>query len=159
MDSVRSGPEWKHSFKCMAVGVFADVCNLCYHQRSCQCLWSVLPPEAMSCVGCPAIGDHTDLSVLHCHLRLCWCLWSGLSPNALSECGPIAPGPIIHPPADCVEQEGYFCSNLDDCRHIIERKGQGRHLWQPLSYSSPLHQSISRSHGKELFRSDRDAEV
>lgn len=32
--------------------------------------------------------------------------------------------PMIHPPADCEDQGGYFCCDIDDCQHIAEREGQ-----------------------------------
>lgn len=35
---------------------------------------------------------------------------------------------VFYVPADCEEQGSYVCSDMNDCRCIVEKEGQGRVL-------------------------------
>lgn len=77
---------------------------------------------------------------------ICWnrrlCSWLMLSAEIMWK-------PMTHAPADYKEQGSYFCSDIDDFRHIIEKEGHGRLLWKLLPWPPP---SIKTSILKSVIR-------
>lgn len=78
-------------------------------------------------VACVTIWDHGDVCGLGCLLGHClgpwayrsWapCLWSVLSPETMWKA-------MARAPTDYKEQGIHFCSDIDDCRDIVEKETQ-----------------------------------
>lgn len=97
-------------------GGHVDDGGLCCHLKPCWCLWSwsVLPLETMLIlVIYAAAGSHVDVHVPCCHQRLCGCPRSVPPLEAIWK---------FHVTAGCDGQESFFCSDIKDCKLIIENE-------------------------------------
>ena len=96
-----------------------DVCGVDFHQTQCGYLRAMLVEGDMMISQTAALPLEAMLMPMVQAASECLVCVGGptesISPETMSK-------PLTRAPADCEEQGSYYCSNINDCRCIVEKE-------------------------------------